>query len=84
MSKNSASSFTADSDRISIDFIREMMRFVKNYYGERISRRQGSVTSIPLHQDRARPEVLSLKMRLFEKSSQKMLRSAQAWDMGGI
>jgi len=84
MSRNSDSNFTVDSDRISIDFIREMTRFVKNYSGEQISRHRGSVTDIPLHRDQARPEVLSLRMRLFEKSSPRMLRSARAWDTGGI
>jgi len=58
--------------------------FVKNYSGEQISRHRGSVTDIPLHRDQARPEVLSLRMRLFEKSSPRMLRSARAWDTGGI
>lgn len=66
MSRNSASSFTADSDRISIDFINEMMNVVRNLKQVKEAQSDGAparkqAPDLPLHPDRPKFVTLSAK-----------------------
>ncbi len=85
MSRNSAINFTADSERISMDFINDIISVVRNYnIRSRTSAFRAFCEHVPRH---PAPPILAVLVEETWSCAISALgtqKSVQAWDMGDI